>query len=68
MKKTVLGLCIIALLCSCIDDNEALFESTPVEVTFAAGGTRATDATWTAGDAVGVYMLPAGVTTLGAAK
>jgi hypothetical protein len=68
MKKTVLNLCIIALFCSCIENSEALFESAPVEVIFSAGATRATDATWTAGDAVGIYMLPTGVTTLGTAK
>jgi hypothetical protein len=68
MKKTVLILCITGLFCSCINNNDALFESTPVEVTFSAGATRATDATWTSGDAVGIYMLPTGVTTLGTAK
>jgi hypothetical protein len=60
MKKTILLLCTASLLASCIQDSEALFESAPVEVTFSVSGTRAADATWTAGDAVGVYILPAG--------
>jgi hypothetical protein len=66
MKKTVLSLC-ISLLVSCIGDSEALFESAPVPVIFSVGTTRAADATWTANDAVGVYVLPAGGTALSAA-
>jgi hypothetical protein len=39
-----------------------------MEVIFSTRATRAADATWTAGDAVGVYVLPAGVDDLSAAK
>ncbi|MDR3119401.1 MAG: hypothetical protein LBU44_08330 [Mediterranea sp.] len=34
IKKTVLALCMVTLLCSCIKDSEALFESNPMEVAF----------------------------------
>jgi hypothetical protein len=52
---------------SCIKEDELLPDYIPVEVTFSADATRATDATWTANDAVGVYVLPAGGTALSAA-
>ncbi|MDR3117941.1 MAG: fimbrillin family protein [Mediterranea sp.] len=80
MKKAGLlrllpAMCLLLFVNCNGDDPVKVIEDKPVEVTFPAGslkeswsGAQATDVTWAAGDAVGIYVLPADGTVLSAAK